>query len=320
MDNMIETRNANDPPLERAEIPVENAGIDTTTGQDGNLFPPGGGESITNVEGLPTGQTGPIGSTVTPLEEQAPLETEAPVKEDPGRMEYWQSQTDKAKNESYKLAQELEYYQNTLGPIAKVIEQNPQVLNNIDNLQNGHPSQQPVQAGQQRNPLDKPSRPEKPHSYNEVDAYNDPESDSFKYRVSHDQWRDNMLGWYENVDMARQQHQQAVVQEQQKNQMVNNAHSYAMNQYGFDVNKATDFVRWAQNPNNITVDSLVKLYALKDAPSQQQAQTQNKTAEMQAQQQRLKVPRPTVVQTGESAPTLTEEDQFNMGLLANKRR
>ena len=86
MDNMIETRNANDAPLQSAEIPVENAGIDTTTGQDGNLFPPGGGESITNVEGLPTGQTGPIGSTVTPLEEQAPLETEAPVKEDPSRM------------------------------------------------------------------------------------------------------------------------------------------------------------------------------------------------------------------------------------------
>jgi hypothetical protein len=272
------------------------------------------------MEGLPTGQTGPIGSTVTPLEEQAPLETETPVKEDPSRMEYWQSQADKAKNESYKLAEELNYYQNTLGPIARVIEQNPQVLNNIENIQNGYPSQQPVQAGQQTNPLEKPARPEKPHSYSEVDAYNDPESDSFKHRVATDQWRDNMLGWYENVDTARQQHQQRVAQEQQKNQMVNNAHSYAMNQYGFDVNKATDFVHWAQNPNNITVDSLVKLYALKDAPSQQQSQTQNKTAEMQAQAERLKVPRPTVVQTGESAPTLTEEDQFNMGLLANKRR
>ena len=320
MDNIITTSDADQAPLESAEIPVENAGIDTTTGQDGNLFPPGGGESITNVEGLPTGQTGPIGSTVTPLEEKAPLETEVPVKEDPSRMEYWQSQTDKAKNESYKLAEELNYYQNTLGPIAKVIEQNPQVLNNIESLQNGHPSQQPVQAGQQANPLEKPSRPEKPHSYSEVDAYNDPESDSFKHRVATDQWRDNMLGWYENVDIARQQHQQRVAREQSVQNMVHDAHSYAMNQYGFDVNRAADFVRWAQNPNNITVDSLVQLYAQKDAPSQQQAQTQNRTAEMQAQQQRLKVPRPTVVQTGESAPTLTEEDQFNMGLLANKRR
>ena len=318
---MIETRNANDAPLASAEIPVENPGIDTTTGQEGNLFPLGGGESITNIEGLPTGQTGPIGSTVTPPEGETPLETEAPVKEDPGRMEYWQSQTDKAKNESYKLAEELDYYQRTLGPIAKVIEQNPQVLDNIESLRNGSPPQQPVQAGQkQGDSLNKPIRPDKPHSYNEVDAYNDPESDSFKHRVANDQWRDNMLGWYENVDVARQQHQQRVTQEQQKNQMVNNAHSYAMNQYGFDVNTATDFVRWAQNPSNITVDSLVKLYSLKDAPSQQQSQTQNRTAEMQAQQQRLKVPRPTVVQTGESAPTLTEEDSFSQALLTNARR
>ena len=129
-----------------------------------------------------------------------------------------------------------------------------------------------------------------------------------------------MFEWRENVDIARQQHQQRMAQEQQKHQMVNNAHSYAMSQYGFDVNKATDFVRWAQNPANITVDSLVKLYALKDAPSQQQSQAQNKTAEMQAQQERLKVPRPTVVQPGESAPTLTEEDKFSQALLSNSRR
>ena len=320
MDQILTTSDAADAPLDSAEIPAENVSIDTTTGQDGNLFPPGGNESITNIEGLPAGQTAPIGSTVSPLQGEDPVETETPVKEDPSRMEYWQSQADKEKNNSFKLQQEVEYYQNTLGPIARVIEQNPAVLDNIEKLQNGNPSQQPVQAGTQRNSLDKPVRPEKPHSYSEVDAYNDPESDSFKHRVSNDQWRDDMLSWYENVDVARQQHQQRVIQEQQKNQMVQNAHSYAINQYGFDVPQATEFVRWAQNPSNITIDSLVKLYQLRDAPSQQQSQVQNKTAEMQAQQERLKVPRPTVVQTGETAPALTEEDTFNKALLTNARR
>ena len=320
MDQILTNSDAAQAPQASVEIPVENAGIDTSTGQEGNLFPLGGGESITNMEGLPAGQTGPIGSTVPPVEEQAPLETEAPVKEDPSRMAYWQSQTDKAKNDSYKLQEELNYYQNTLGPIARVIEQNPRVLDNIESLQNGYPSQQPVQAGQQKNPLDKPLPPEKPNTYSEVDAYNDPESASFQHRVAHDQWRDDKMTWYENVETARQQHQHQVAQEQQKNQMVNNAHSYAMNQYGFDVNKAADFVRWAQNPSNITVDSLVQLYAQKDAPTQQQSQAQNRTAEMQAQAERLKVPRPTVVQAGESAPTLTEEDSFSQALLANARR
>ena len=321
MDEIIKPSNANDAPLESAEIPVENAGVDTTTGQDGNLFPLGGEESITNVEGLPKGQTAPNGSTVTPVEEQAPLETETPVKEDPSRMEYWQSQTDKAKNDSFKLQQELEYYQNTLGPIARVIEQNPKVLDNIDDLTNGNLQPKPVQAGQQQgNSLERPIRPEKPNSYSEVDAYNDPESDSFKFRTANDQWRDNMLGWYENVDGARQQQQQVAMQNHQRNTMMQSAHAYAMNQYGFDVSKATEFVQWAQNPNNITVDSLVKLYAMKDAPSQQQAQTQRKTQEMQQQQERLKVPRPTVVQTGETAPVLSEEDSFSAALLSNARR
>ena len=331
MDNIITTSDAAKAPLENVEMPVENAGVDVTTGQEGNLFPPGGGETITNTEGLPTGQTAPVNDLFTeqtdpietseqPLQEQ-PVQTEAPVKEDPSRMEYWQSQADKAKNDSFQLQQELEYYKNTMGPIAKVIEQNPQVLDNIDSLTNGNLPQQPVQAGQQQgNSLNRPIRPEKPNSYSEVDAYNDPESDSFKYRSHNEQWRDNMITWYENVEIARAQQQQAAMQNHQRNTMMQSAHSYAMNQYGFDVNKAADFVQWAQNPNNITVDSLVKLYAMKDAPSQQQAQTQRKAQEMQTQQERLKVPRPTVVQSGETAPTLNEEDSFSAALLSNARR
>jgi hypothetical protein len=321
VDQLIQTSDAAEAPQANVEVPAGDVGIDVGTGTEGNLFPDGGGESITNVEGLPTGQTAPIGSTVTPLEEtSAPLETEAPVKEDPSRMQYWQSQTDKAKNENMRLRQELEYQNNVLSPIAEIIQKNPQVLNNIENLNNGNPSNVP-QGQQQRNSLDKPVRPEKPHSYNEVDAYNDPESDSFKHRMANDQWRDDMIGWYERVDVARQQHQQAVAQEQQKYQMMQNAHSYAMNQHGLDANSANDFVRWAQNPANITVDSLVKLYTMAKAPQQQQqSQVQRKAEDMRTQQERLKVPRPTTIQPGESAPVLSQEDEFNQALLNKKRR
>tara|TARA_R100000808_G_C2120949_1_gene132264 strand:- start:91 stop:1056 length:966 start_codon:yes stop_codon:yes gene_type:complete len=321
MDQILKTSNAAEAPQANAEIPVENAGIDVSTGTDGNLFPDGGGETITNVEGMPTGQTTPVDNSDMPVQEQsAPVQTETPVKEDSSRMEYWQSQTDKAKNENYRLAQELEYHKNVLSPIAKVIQENPQVLDNIENLTNGNP-QQGVQAPQQRNSLAKPIRPEKPHSYNEVDAYNDPESDSFKYRMSNDKWRDDMLGWYENVDQARVQHQQAMAAQQQENMLVHNAHSYVMNQHGFDASKANDFIHWAKNPANITIDSLARLYQLKDAPSQQQqSQSQVKQAQMMKQKEHLKVPRPTTVQTGQSAPTLSQEDEFNSALLTNARR
>ena len=320
MDNIIETRDAADAPQANAEIPKDTMGIDVTAGQDGNLFPPGGNEAIAN-EGLPTGNTTPLETTDQPVQTQEPVPTEPPAKEDSSRMEYWQSQADQAKNESLKAQQELQYYKNTLDPIARVIEQNPQVLDNIDALSNGSPSNVGQQTPQQRNPLEKPVKPEKPHSYNEVDAYNDPESDSFKYRMSHDKWRDEMIGWYGNIDEARQQQAMAAQQQQQRVNLVNSAHSTAMNQYGMDARKATDFVQWAQDPRNITYDALIKLYQLKDAPQQQmQSQAQRKTQQMQTQQERLKVPRPTTVQSGQSAPTPSMEDSFNQALLANGKR
>jgi len=320
MDNIIETRDAADAPQANAEIPQDTMGIDVTAGQDGNLFPPGGNEAITN-EGLPVGSTAPIETSEQPLQTEEPVQTEAPAKDDSNRMEYWQSQADQAKNEAYKLKEELGYYKNTLDPIARVIETNPQVLNNIESLSNGSSSNAEQQTPQQRNPLAKPSKPEKPHSYNEVDAYNDPESDSFKYRMGHDKWRDDMIGWYGNIDQARQQQAHVAQQQQAKVNMVNSAHTTAMNQYGMDARSATDFVQWAQNPANITYDALIKLYQLKDAPQQQtQSQAQQKTQQMQTQQERLKVPRPTAVQPGQSAPVATAEDSFNMALLNNGKR
>ena len=319
MDEMIQTSDAAQAPLETPEIPAQNTDIESSTGTDGNLFPLGGGETITNVEGMPTGQTAPV-DMQEPVQTEEPIQTEQPVREDPSRMEYWQSQADKAKNEAYRLHQENEYYKNSLGPVAEMIQNNPQVLDGLEKQFNGNPSGNPVQAENQRNSLEKPVRPNKPHTYNEVDAYNDPESESFKYRASNDQWRDDMLEWRENVDNYRMEQSAMAYQQQQKQNMVQGAYSTAVNNYGMDARQATDFVQWAQNPNNISMDNLVKLYALKSAPTQQQSQAQVKATEMKAQQERLKVPRPAAVQTGQSAPTLSEEDQFNNALLTNARR
>ena len=317
---MIQTSDAAEAPQENVSIPVENSGIETTTGTDGNLFPLSGGETITNTEGLPVGQTAPLASE-EPLQTQEPVETEAPVKEDPSRMEYWQSQADKAQNERFKVQQELDYYRNSLGPVAQMIQSNPEVLDKLENQVNGNPSGNPVQAGNQRNSLQKPVRPTKPTTYNEVDAYNDPESDSFKHRAANDQWRDDMIGYRENVDAYRMQQAQVHQENQQRQQSMNSAYNIAMQNHGMNANQATDFVRWTQNPNNITIDNLVQLYAVKNAPQQQQqSQAQRKSAEMKAQQERLKVPRPTTVQTGQSAPTLSQEDEFNNALLTNAKR
>ena len=320
MENIIETRDAADAPQADVGIPAETPTIQADGGQEGTLFPLGGNEAIAN-EGVPAGTTAPV-ETEAPVQEQPPVQTEeTPPKNDPNRMEYWQSQTDQAKNEQYKLAQELEYYKNTVGPIAKVIEQNPQVLDNIDSLANGNPQTQQQQGVGQRNSLEAPVKPEKPHSYNEVDAYNDAESDSFKYRLAHDKWRDDMISHMQNVDKARAEHQQKIAMQQQQQQMMSGAYNYAMNQGGLDANKANDFVRWAQNPNNITIDGLIKLYQMQNAPvSQQQSQANIKAEQMRTQQERLKVPTPTAVQTGQTPPPQSDEQLFSQSLLNNGKR
>ena len=130
-----------------------------------------------------------------------------------------------------------------------------------------------------------------------------------------------MIGYRENVDAYRMQQAQVHQENQQRQQSMNSAYNIAMQNHGMNANQATDFVRWTQNPNNITIDNLVQLYAVKNAPQQQQqSQAQRKSAEMKAQQERLKVPRPTTVQTGQSAPTLSQEDEFNNALLTNAKR
>ena len=107
MDEMIQASDAAQAPQESPQIPVENAGIETSAGTEGNLFPLGGGETITNVEGLPAGQTAPLASE-EPVQTQEAVPTELPVREDPGRMEYWQSQADRTKNENYQLQQQVD--------------------------------------------------------------------------------------------------------------------------------------------------------------------------------------------------------------------
>lgn len=263
-------------------------------------------------DGQPTGATYVMEDTVT---EETPEEQTIPSKEDPSRHEYWQSQTDKVTSENAQLKQQMSKMQETFGPIANIIDNNPQVLDNIESLSNGQPAQ--VSNGQ--NSLQRPTRPQKPHTYNQVDAYNDPDSESFKYRASVDEYRDSMLDYQENADNQRRidaEENQARQFEQMQQQ---NAYSHAQQTWGFDANQARDFVTWAQNPQNITLDSLGRLYQLAKAPNKQEAQVQNRVVQMQEQEQRLKAPQTTTVKPGKSAPTLTPDQSFSAGLLRHKK-
>ncbi len=333
MNDIIPEGNAAEAPFDSPKIPVEQPGIETTTGIENGLFSTGDdaiatsnlgnqpfGAGLQN-DGMPLGTTKDAeeGSQISPP--PPPIEdTFQPPVEDPNRMQYWQSQTDKAKNENFKLQEEINYYKNTLSPISDAIQADPELLNRLEQKSLSNvPQQGSPNQGNQVGPLKQPEAPVQPHSYNEVDAYNDPESDSFKHRIAKDQYRDSMIDYYGKIDAHRQQEQQAYNARVQEAQAINQAQSYAMNNFGWDNQKSSDFITWAQNPNNVTMENLAKIYDAANAPSREQAEAQQKVIQMQQQNQRMNIPRTATVQQGTPAPTITDEQSFSAGLLSRKK-
>ena len=317
MENHIETADAARPPVSSVGISTDQAGI--PEGQTGT-----GSDAISS-DGQPVGQTfgtptltedNVVGQEAQPVETQ-----EQPVKQDPTRYEFWQSKHDTVQNELSSMKQELDYYKNTLDPISNAIKQRPEILDMLEqqSFSNGAPANQPGSPQTSQNSLKEPVNPERPMNYNEVDAYNDPESESFKYRMQKDQYRDQMLDYYKNVDSYRQRQAQQQQAMQQEQFAMNQAHQHAVNNYGWAPEKAQGFIQWAKNPANVTMDHLAKLYDASLAPSKQQTEAQQKVQEIQSRKERLQVPQPTAVATGNTPPPMNDEQSFSAGLLNLKK-
>ena len=226
---------------------------------------------------------------------------EVSAKEDPNRMAYWQSQADKAKNDAQSMAQELELYKRAVNQM----QQAP--------VSNG------TQPQPQADPLKEPTAPERPLTYSEVDAYNDPESDSFKYRIEKEQYQDARYDYLKQVEYARVAQQQQMVAQQQEANMQNQAYNQVKQSYGWDDMKAANFIGWATNPNNVTLDILAKLFDIQSAPTPEQVNAQQKKQEYAQTQQALSVPRTPSVETGVSQPVANEQDLFNAALLQQSK-
>ena len=299
MDEIITTRNADEAPIESAQIPKENPSIDTQAGSWDNP------------------QSQPEPSSIT--QETNPVEGDIPAKEDPTRFEYWQSQSDKVNTEKQKLTEELNYYKSTLDPIAQYLNENPQVLDQLESSVSNGQQVPPSGNGAQPASLQMPVKPQKPVSFNEVDAFNDPESDSYKYRQQLDTYRDNMQDYLFEREQVREQQYTMNMQRQQENMMLNQVQSHVTNAYKWQPDKVNEFMRWAQNPANITIDRLARLYEMENTPSQSDAQLAQKKQAIQNQANRVNVPRTTVVEKGQAPPPMNDEDVFNAGLMSLKR-
>lgn len=300
MENTIPTEPAVMETTDPAKAPIGQAG---TTPSEVNVFSTEG-DMISPSNETATGQ---LASQANAVPEQ-----QTSVKQDADRYEYWQSKHDRTQSELNNLQEQFNSYRQQMDPLAQTIQQNPQVLQNLQqSLSNEQPAEQ--------NSLKQPVRPEKPHSYNEVDAYNDPDSDSFKYRLENDMYRDNMIDYYGKVDEYRQMQQAQAQEVQNQRAAEGQAYNHAVSGLGWSPEKTSDAIKWLQNPNNVTFDTLFKVYEMMNAPSKQQVQTQQRVAEYQNREERLKVPQSTAVASGTSQAPKNDEQLFNESMLAWKK-
>lgn len=267
--------------------------------------------------------------TKTGMYMDEPTEVETPPvtpveKPQEERYEYWQSKYDQKASEYNSMEQRIKELEN-VEPIARHIKDNPWVLDNVAKSLSGDT---PVVAGQPESQglPKKPQRPNKPSNYDPSEAYMDPESVSFKYRDTLDTYREDLVNYqeqklnYQEQQNARQyeiqqKQQQEAMQKQEQQAMARNL----TEQYGYTPEKASEFMKYYSSPDSLSLDNLVALDRIRNAPSTAEVETRQKAEMMKNRQQRVAVPPPASVGGGENQPQYTDEDLFNLALLQNKR-
>ena len=258
-------------------------------------------------------------------EVQQPQNTEGtPDLTEEQRFQYWQSKHDQKASELDAMSDKLKGYDD-IAPIADYIQNNPSVLKSVARSLSGDDPSVPSQEKSMES-LKKPTRPTKPGNYDTTEAVMDTESDSYKYRMAMEDYRDQMIDFQENRELQRQeeykQREAALVEQRrayQAEQQTVSMKQQLMNQYGYTPDRADEFVTYYSSPDSITLDNLVNLDKMRYSPSQQEVATRQKAQTMASRSEMAKVPTPAGIVSGQPEPQMTDEDIFNMGLMSNKR-
>lgn len=145
------------------------------------------------------------------MERPAPVQRQdAAPQNDQKRYEYWQSQATKAANELKTLQEQFKAIEPVM-PLISVIQKDAELQNTVRTHLTG---KKPVEA------------PQRPDSFNEVEAFSNPDSASFKYRVANERYKDERINQLQKQfeetqsrqqqEFDRQRQQSEVLKAQQK--------------------------------------------------------------------------------------------------------
>lgn len=247
----------------------------------------------------------------------APKKTDLPAKKDPSRFEFHQARADRAEAQLKQLAPVI--------PIAQFLQQNPDVVERIEaQMRSGAPltATPPAVAPQTKqgaeDTLVMPTAPTKPDNYNSVEAVTDANSVSFKYRAAQEEYQEKLADYLAKREALRADQEQQMAAEQQRQtlrtQKMSAAKSELISKYGMTEAEANDFLATMTKPEAFNLGNLVKLYRV------QQTNAQGKRPPVKTNQGRTDLPPSLAAIGGETEPALTEEEQFNLGLLRHRKQ
>lgn len=271
---------------------------DLTIGEDVQFNPPSTND-VAKSEEVPAKDLEQGGNTDSGI--QATIE----AKEDPERMQFWQSRADKYKSELDALKSQE--------PVLKYLAENPDKASKVYDVLLDKGSSEQVQDSA---PV-RPERPQKPADYNHEDALADPTSNSFKYKQAMDEFQIQLIEYQDEVTSYNEKKQRAeqarAAQIQQQQRALQSAMQEAVYVHGLDMKDAQEFVSWAQNPN-YGMDTLIQVYKAQkgvNAAAQNKAQTIN---------QRVQAVVPPVVNGSnvnvqqKAEPEMTDGEAFFQGM------
>lgn len=143
-------------------------------------------------------------------------------------------------------------------PLVRFIQENPDVTEYIERKLSNAPAPAPD--------VKPPEPPVRPASYNPVDAMQNPESESWKYRESLEDYRTKHVEYLtgelqREKESARQAAARAEAQSKERARVMAVANEVVA-KHGLTPAQATDFVRVMSDPRSVQIPYLVQLYKI----------------------------------------------------------
>jgi len=259
----------------------------------------------------------------------APLEEPEPNRGTPGqteeqkiqqqRYEFWQSKHDKVRRQLDEVQPYMRY--------VEALKYRPDLRGTIDAQLQGAPLAGSPPVAAQSPALVEPTSPKRPRNYDVTEAFQNPDSESFKYRAELEEFRDAKIDFLDQRDKFRQlaltQAMEAVATERAREQQLSKTRTdLAMR--GITGTTADGFLEWATNPE-ISLQDLVDLYRVRTGTTpttQSPVPLQDQAAAAVAARKRAAVP-PSLASSGgqsEVPENLSDDQKMSQAFLGWGKR